>query len=129
MFLNTALKNFIILIGITISIMFILFVFSNNKSCQNSQKSAILDKYKPICTLAGNYLPYQRWEAAEYSWCVTHEGLVIPGSYKKIANNYDKNYNYYNDIRFNECLALRNNLNISQKLIVILGKIYNPYVS
>ena len=128
-FIKNLIKNTLITIGITIIAISALFAFSSNPSCANSKKSAILDKYKPMCTLSGNYMPLQRWEAAEYSWCVTNDGIIIPGTYKKISRNTQQNYNYYKDIRFNECISVRKNMNINQNLVVLLGKIYNPYVS
>tara|TARA_R110002124_G_scaffold199767_2_gene366570 strand:- start:15099 stop:15500 length:402 start_codon:yes stop_codon:yes gene_type:complete len=127
--LNTAIKNFLILISISLFILIILLIFSKKHSCFSDQKSAILDKYNPICTVSGNYMPLQKWEIAKYSWCTTKDGIIIPNTYKKINSQNTEKYNYYKDIRFNECVEVRKNMSINQKLIVLIGKIYSPYIS
>lgn len=122
-------KNLLILISITITILLALYLLRPTTSCFSNEKNAILDNYNPSCTISGNYLPYQKWKMANFTWCVTSDGVIIPDTYKKMSNNSIKDDDYVNNIRYVECINIRNNLNIKQKMVVIIGKIFNPYIS
>jgi len=128
-FFKNSIYNLLIILIITFFISFLLYIFSKPVSCFYDKKKAVYDNYNPVCTISGNYLPYQKWKSLDYSWCVTSDGIIIPGTYKRIEDNLDKNHNYFSNLRFNECFNIRNNLNINQKAIVLLGRIFNPYTS
>jgi len=128
-FFKRSIRNLLILIIITFSISILLYSSAKPISCLADKKNAIYGNYSPECTLSGNYLPSQKWKALKYSWCVTSDGIIIPETYKKITTDTNENDSYYKRLRFNECINIRNNLNINQRIIVIMGKIFNPYVS
>lgn len=121
--------NIIIIIFITASISFALYLIKKPTSCYSDKKKMVYDDYSPQCTISGEYLPYQSWNTINYTWCVTNDGIIIPDTYMKIAKDSIEINHNYNNLRFEECLKIRNNLNISQRMIVIMGKIFNPYVS
>jgi len=40
----------------------------------------IIGAYMPQCDGNGEYTPRQFWGSTGYSWCVTREGIEIPGT-------------------------------------------------